>query len=83
MKSASDVIFEHQIEVIAAYKRHLKEFKIQLPVKRSEKRDLFIRWYLIEFDECQLDVIMSDLSNHILFLSEKTIENLIYKNAKR
>jgi hypothetical protein len=82
MKSTSDLVFENQKEVMTAFKTYVVDNKIKTK-NVSEKRDLFVEWYLIEFKETDVETIIYDLSNHFLFLSEKTIEDIIFKNAKR
>lgn len=83
MKPISDVIFEHQVKVFKAFKNYVKTNKVKVPPSDSEKRELFVRWYLIEFDDNDIEEIVNDLSNNFLFLSEKTTESIIFNNAKR
>ncbi len=79
----SDKIFERQLTVMKAFKRYVSDQGIRLPSKATAKRDLFVSWFLVEFQECDIDTIINELSNNFLFLSEKTTESIIFNNAKR
>lgn len=66
-----------------SFKDYLKSEGVKVPESELMKRELFIKWYLNESQDTSIDVIIHDLANHFLFLSEKTTENLIFQDAKR
>jgi len=78
----STVIFEHQVKVFEAFKKHMTDNKIRIPVRHKKRRELFVDWYLMVFDSDPEEFIY-DLSNFFLFLSKKTTEHIIFNHESR
>ena len=82
MKPISEVIFEHQVSVYEKYRTYVSENNLKIPDDYSDKRKMFVEWYLQEFDY-NINEVISDLSNYFLFISEQRTEVIIRNREKR
>lgn len=81
MDSITNIIYHKKIKTVTCYKNHVQEKEIRLPKDLIKRRRLFIEWYLKEHSTISIATNISDLSKYYLYLSERTIENLLFQNA--
>ena len=70
-------------KTIAAYKNYIKENKIRLPQELKKRRVHFIQWYLDTHKQNTLDKNIKELSKYYLFISQRTIEVLIFNSNEQ
>ena len=82
MKPISEVIFEHQVKVYESYMQYVSLNNMKVPNDCSEKRQMFVEWYMKVFDY-KIDDVITDLSTYFLFISEQRTEVIIRNREKR
>ncbi len=74
---------DEKIKVVQGYKYFIKENKIKLPDNSKEKRKLFINYFINKDSNTNITQDIDNLSKNFLYVSNRTIEDIIFYNEQK